>query len=314
MLVRPYARDLVSGHPDLDEIICDDDTGHHHGVRGLLRLATLLRKKHFDVAIVLHPTFRLALVTFLAHIPQRVGTGFRAYSFLFNKRVYHHRKRSRQHEVDLNLEVVQEVGVSLENVEFKFHIPQEVKESVARHLGNKASDKRPLVVIHPGSGGSARDWPPDKFGQLASALVNKLHALVVITGTDNERHLADKIKATAGVELVRLDGLLTIKELAALLQTADLVIANSTGPLHLAVAVGTEVIGLFCPIEPCSPSRWGPYKPGTRTWQTDSVIMPTAPECKKCVGDKCPYWDCMQSIQISQVFDLAQKIILGKFS
>jgi lipopolysaccharide heptosyltransferase II len=307
MLVRPYAHELVAGHPDLDEIIFDDDDGQHRGATGLLRLAAKLRVKLFDVALVLHPIPRLALITFLARIPLRVGSGFRVYSFLFNKRVYHHRKHSQQHELDLNLEVAQAIGINLKNVVFKFHIPQEAKEKISHHLHANVIDKQPFVVIHPGSGSSARDWPPEKFGQLAFKLMNELEAYVVITGTDKERYLVDQVQEAAGIELSRLDGCLKIKELAALLQAADLVIANSTGPLHLAVAVGTEVIGLFCPIEPCLPSRWGPYKPGTRTWQTDSVIMPAVSLCKKCIGDNCSDWDCMNSIPVSQVYDLAQK-------
>lgn len=312
MLVRPYAHDLVAGHPDLDEIICDDDNGHHKGVQGLLRLSKALREKNFDIALVLHPTFRLAFLAFLARIPIRVGTGYRAYSLLFNKKVYHHRKGSHRHELDLNLEIAESIGARLEQVQFSFNIPTRDKENVAQRYLKRFSGNRPIVVLHPGSGGSARDWPLERFGQLATELVNRLHVKVIVTGVGKEKGLVDKVQEAANVEIFRLDGLLTTKELAAVLQAADLVVANSTGPLHLAVAVGTDVIGLFCPIKPCLPDRWGPYKPGTRTWQRDSVIMPSAPECERCIGESCKYWDCMEAIPVSQVFELAEKKLTAR--
>jgi len=313
ILVRPYTRDLVQGHPDVDEIICIDETGHHKGISGLLILAKELKDKRFDVALVLHPTFRLALLTFLARIPLRVGTGYRAYSFLFNKRIYHHRKRSNRHEVDLNLEVSHAIGANIDAVEFKFYIPEEAINKLRKHLDFSTMAKRPLVVLQPGSGGSARDWPLHRFGELATQLVQQLNAHVIVTGIKSEKALVDKVQKTAEVEIQRVDGLLSIKELAALLQRADLVIANSTGPLHLAVAVGTEVIGLFCPIKPCLPQRWGPYKPGARTWQKDSVIMPPTPECDKCIDVSCQNWDCMEAISVLQVFDLAKKKLAKYF-
>jgi len=307
MMVQPYARELVEGHPDVDEVLHDDINGDHQGLRRFFRLVADLKKHRFDVAIVLHPTLRLALLVFLARIPLRVGTGYRAYSLLFNKRVFHHRKHSDNHELDLNLELLQAIGVENQDFDFKFHIPQNAEETIEQVLRKRKTPGQPLVVLHAGSGGSARDWSAERFGQLALKLKKELNACVVLSGVKTEKELADRVQTTAQTELVRLDGKLSIKELAALLRKADLLIANSTGPLHLAVAVGTQVIGLFCPIKPCLPNRWGPYDVRTRTYQKDSVIMPAVSECDKCLGQDCDHWDCMDLISVVQVFELARK-------
>jgi len=134
MLVRPYTREVVSGHPHLDQIIVDDEAGEHYGARGLLRLARKIKALRFDVALILHPTFRLALLTRLAGIPIRVGTQYRAYSWLFNRRVPLHRKKSGKHELELNLEIAAAVGVKLDAVRFYFHIPQAADEKVSSLL------------------------------------------------------------------------------------------------------------------------------------------------------------------------------------
>ena len=310
MMVRPYAYDLVSGHPHLDSIIFDDEGGAHKGIIGFLHLVKIIKKLKFDTAIILHPTFRLVLLTFLSGIPQRVGTAFRLYSFLLNKKVYHHRKRSRKHELNLNLEVIKAIGIDIDTIQFNFFIPSEAKDQISQLLDLNKNEKQPVIVLHPGSGGSARDWSPQKFGQLAQQLKRELDAFIVLTGTFSEVRLVDKVETIAGTKLLRLDGQLKIKELAALLHAADLLIANSTGPLHLAVAVGTKVIGLYCPIEPCLPDRWGPYDIQTMSYQTDSVIMPDMTACKKCIGKDCGLWDCMENIPVSEVFNLARKKLM----
>ncbi len=93
-------------------------------------------------------------------------------------------------------------------------------------------------------------------------------------------------------------------ELAAVLSQAKLVIANSTGPLHIATAAGAKVIGLFCPIVPCHPRRWGPYGEG------HAVIMPDPDKvCRVCQGTKCPQYDCMRSITVSKVLEQAKQML-----
>ena len=101
MLVHPGIRGIVEHHPDLDGVLWDG--AGETGFRGFFRLLGEIRRGKFDVALLLHPTLRLAVVLALAGIPVRVGTGYRFYAFLFNRRVWEHRKDSRRHEVEYNL-------------------------------------------------------------------------------------------------------------------------------------------------------------------------------------------------------------------
>jgi len=79
------------------------------------------------------------------------------------------------------------------------------------------------------------------------------------------------------------------------------VIANSTGPLHLAVAAGTDVIGFFPPIIPASSRRWGPYG------KEESALAPDVPQCKRCSGQECAHWNCMELIRVKDVWQLVMK-------
>jgi ADP-heptose:LPS heptosyltransferase len=96
---------------------------------------------------------------------------------------------------------------------------------------------------------------------------------------------------------------LDLGQLAAVLSTAELVVSNSTGPLHLAAAVGSRVLGIYCPVEPCLPRRWGPYGPG-HAW-----LMPDVPCCRKCTGSRCRHWDCMESLTVERAYDKAMEML-----
>ena len=298
VLIKPYTQDIVAGHPDVNEIIVLETPKHRFDFKTFLKNVRLLKHKNFDTALILYPTFYISLLCRLASIPKRIGTAYRLYSFLFNQKIYEHRKKSGRHEVDLNLDFAQALGANVEPVLFKIHIPDKNEQTVKQLLQQKQI-KQPFVVIHPGSGGSAMDWPLKNFGQLAKQISANLKLDVVITGTKSEKQLVDTVIAASDNSATRLDGKMDIKELAALLKTASLVIANSTGPLHLAVAVNTPVIGLYCPLQPCLPERWGPYH------QFNSVIMPPNIDvCHKCDQNSCKHGNCMELIDVNQVYNL----------
>jgi heptosyltransferase III len=297
MLVRPYTLGLVSGHPHADEILLDDASGINAGVKGFFRLVKLLRSRDFDTVLILHPTFRLALLCFLSGIPHRVGTGYRAYSFLINQRVFQHRKHAGRHELDLNLDLARAVGAPLDVVQFHLAVPEEAFARVRMLLQTiDLKPGQPFVILHPGSGGSAIDWPVSSFAELADRIHDELGVSVLVTGNNAETGLIDRLCALTKAQPRRLDGKLTIKELLALLSLAQVLVANSTGPLHMAVAVGCRIVGLFCPLVACSPVRWGPYG------QLDSVLMPPLPPCEKCEAAYCQTSSCMELITVEKVF------------
>ena len=297
-LVSPYAAGVIEGHPALDEVVIDDQTGRHRGLRGFYLLVGDLRRKRFDAVLVLHPTARLALACRLAGITERVGTGYRAYGFLFNRKVFEHRKDARRHEVEYNLGMARALFDKAGNAAPEIHVPEEARHAVAHHMhrwGVLPND--PLVLLHPGSGGSARNWPAGSFAELAGRL-SESGIRVVVTGSADERDLVDRVANTQSA--LKIAGELDIKELAALLQASSLCVTNSTGPMHIAAAVGTPTVALFCPITPCSPTRWGPYG------EDHDVMMPEVPACPanhRCIETACPYFDCMERITVNEVFE-----------
>lgn len=300
MMLRSYTAELVAGHPDVDEIILLKKK-EPQTLRETWRLAQELKQKKFDAALVIHPTFKLALMCYLAKIPVRVGTGFRSYSFLFNQKVYHHRKNGEKHELDFNLDLALKIGVKPPDpIEFKIQIPEPAIQTAREFIKtlNLAPGQK-WAIIHPGSGGSAKDWPLEKFAQLNDRLHSELGVMTVVTGGPDETDLVMKLAKMTVHKPNLWIGRQGLKELAALIREANLFISNSTGPLHLAVAVKTPVIGFFCPIVPCLPRRWGPYH------QMDSVLMPPVAPCEKCTREKCKHGNCMELIEVEQALRIA---------
>lgn len=304
-LAREYTAPLVRLSPDVDRVISDDQ------VVPARTLAATLRSGRFDAAVLLHPTARLAWALRLAGIPVRAGTAYRWYSFLLNRRVRQHRKFSLRHELEHNLDLVAR-GFDLEypsengqRVAFPPRIGIPAELAAATLATCQLPSHRPFVVIHPGSGGSAMDWPLERFAELADRIQAPAGGLpgtvVVITLGPGEEPLRGRLEPHLKTKPVWISGL-TLPELAAVLSRAALVVANSTGPLHIAAA-GTRVIGLYCPVVPCHPRRWGPYGPG------HAVIMPDEDRvCRSCAGPGCAQYDCMAAITVERVYQKVREM------
>jgi heptosyltransferase-3 len=297
MLVSSYTAGLVDGIAD---IILYDREGKR---KPFFEILKELRRARFDTAIIAYPRFRIALLLWLAGVSVRVGTGYRWYSFLFNKKVYEHRKTVEKHEWEYNLSLINVLGCTLP-LKPEVHIVIAEKDKDAAREASRSigiPENARLVLLHPGSGGSARDWKPERFAQLAKELRQR-GFFVVVTGTKSEEKIVRCVVESAGEGVKPFVSMLDLKEFAAFIQTAKLFISNSTGPLHIAAIVGTPVIGFYPPVRVMSPKRWGPL--------TDKkvIFVPDPAKCPRCKGGKCLGNECMDQIEVRQVLEEANKL------
>jgi heptosyltransferase-3 len=303
VLLQKYAADLVEGNPYADELLLYDDG------QSLIPFTVLLktiRAKNFDIAIVVHPTPRLAWLVLCAGIPERIGSGYRYYSILFNRRLYEHRKDAKRHELEYNLSLLKKLDCPIgERPEFSLTIPPQVDAKVESLFASLAIDrKKEIIVVHPGTGGSAKEWPADYFGHLAARLQAERDSQILITGSKGEEHKVARVLSATKGKAISLVGMLSLKELVAVIKCASLFISNSTGPLHIAVAVGTPVVCMFSQITAMSAARWGPYTLKKR------VLVPDKPvDCTECSNGKELPCACMMSISVDQAYDAACSLL-----
>jgi ADP-heptose:LPS heptosyltransferase len=303
MLLSRYTGEIVEGHPYADSLLWYDDVSRRPVP--FWKIVGEIRKERFDAVIVVHPTLRLAWMMKLAGIPIRVGSGYRYYSVLFNRCVYEHRKDARRHELEYNLQLLSRIGCpapeKLERPDYGIKIPPEAFRKVLELKQSAGIGlERNLVVFHPGSGGSAREWPLENFARLAENLQAKKNVDIIITGGQEEEAKARELLRRVGGRTVSFAGMLGLKELAALIQTASLFVSNSTGPLHLAVALDTPVLGFYPQITAMSPQRWGPYGGWSK------VLVPDKPvDCAECADSGGRSCACMASISVEMAYESA---------
>jgi len=286
-LTRDYAAEILDLHPHVDGVLRLDSLGEAMGAQSL---AKLLRSYDFDVVLALFPRPELAWAFYRAGIPLRIGTGFRWYSGLFNKRVYEHRKHAQFHEAEYNLHLLQPLGIAHAPVEFHYRFEPLHEQALAEKMSAWGLEEK-YLVLHPGSGNSARDWPLESFAALAERLSNAHKLQVVLTGSAGEKKLTEFIRQHVSAKLVDLAGRLSLIELAGVLRHAMLFVGNSSGPLHVARMMGTEIVAFYPPITACRPERWGPY--GRR----QDVLMSREEECHRCRNSQeCA---CMREIAVA---------------
>lgn len=300
--IRNYTSSLIDGNPFVDEVIIAEES------EGKILFAKNLKKikpKNFDSCVVVNPTLKISLMMFLAGINNRIGTGYRWYSVFFNKKIFEHRKYGQKHELEYNINLLNKIDIDLKDFtnEIKFHLNVDDKSSekinsTLIERGFKSENK--IVIIHPGSGGSSVDLPKEKLIELTRMLSKLKNVTIVITGSKNELKLCGEFEVSETV--INLSGQLDLSLLKALINKANIFISNSTGPMHIAAALGVYVIGFFSKILSCSQKRWGPYT------EKKTIFLPTI-DCSNCNREQCEKLDCMNSIDIGRVFDETKTVL-----
>ena len=300
-LIRTYTKDVVEGQAGVDGIVLYDDGEAPKHFRTLL---SELRRSKFDLALVAFPRFRVALLLWLSGVRTRVGSGYRWYSFLFNKRVYEHRKTAEKHEFEYNHSLIRSLGcrASSDDRPRITLSPESIRAADFERKRLHISDKEIVAILHPGSGGSARDWSGANFGLLAREL-STLGWTIVVSGARGEETLVHQVVEGSGGIARPSVAILSLKELAAFIKAADLFVSNSTGPLHIAAAVETPVIGFYPPITACSPRRWGPVT------DQKAVFVPERNRCELCHGAPCRGSVCMEQIKVQDVVNAAKRLV-----
>lgn len=252
-----------------------------------------IKRAGYKVAVVLYPERHISRLLYRTGLPVRIGTAGRFHSVFFTHRLLHSRKANKKHESEYNLDFLAYFrdGETVRRPEVR---PTEKELRNARRILDDSGIDRPFIVVHPGSGGSAERWPMERFVQLYDLLNRGGHS-VVITGSEAEGAAIIRTAAEAGIGIKEITGRTDLRTLAAVLSLASTVVANSTGPLHLAVAVGTKVVGLYPGRQIMSPVRWGPLGEGHR------VIQPEVDQCR-CPEGQCR---CMETITVEQVAEAA---------
>ena len=293
-LSSPYAAPVLENHPDVDEVFIATARDPMGGL-------TKLFKRGFHAVVFLKPFRRLMLAAFMARIPVRVATGYRWYSVLANRRVYEHRHDYSKHETEYNLGLLKGLGLTPGAPQMPKLVLTEEERKWGRERLQELPPKR--VIVHPG-GFDARRWQGRHYTNLAKGLAAEGLG-VVLTGTANEQQRffqEASLKEIADPNILDLMGQISLRELMAVIGASSIVVSGSTGPAHLAAALGVGTVSLFDPRRNQSPTRWKPLGRGV-------ILMPEVPTCEKCIQEACPFWDCLDRISVDEVLSRVRQVL-----
>jgi len=266
VIASDYAAPVLENNGNIDNIIAVNNTSLQNNKEYCEKLSGDLLENKYKAALIVFPDKVISKIIYNAKIPIRIGTARRFQSIYFNRFLFHSRKANKKHESEYNLDFLKFFRQA--KVNYIPHIFVNKKEIMgAKNILSDSNISGRFIVLHPGSGGSADCWPLGHFIELYYILKEQNYS-VVLTGSIEEKEEINKFADNKENPLVNLAGKTDIRTLAGLLSLADVVVANSTGPLHLAAAVGTRVIGLYPNSFAMSPVRWGPLGKGHR------VILP----------------------------------------
>lgn len=308
----PQARITVLAKEAIADIFKTVDTADEiipfqkgKGIRKLLqifRTATLLRGKQFDRAIIFPRSLGSALTCFLARIPERVGFAASGRSLLLTRAVERSPETLSTHQVHYYKKLLAHLGNPVFPELPLIHVPDKDRAWGRDFLGkHRNPSKHFLVGINPGSTyGEAKQWLPERYGDLAKRLFHKSGCDIIIFGDSSSSPLAQKINQGLADQGIDVTGKTTILQLTALLQACDLLVTNDTGPMHVACALKTPVVAIYGSTNPLTTSPLGP----------DAVMVTDNMPCSPCMKRVCPegHHRCMKNVSVETV----EKAVLEK--
>ena len=293
-LGKSYTRPLIEASRHVDGFLDRE---------AVLARPDALRETGAGAIVHVFPDKAVARAAKRAGIPIRIGTSHRLFHlFACNRLVNLGRKNSDLHESQLNIRLLQPLGVTdvpdLSRIGGWYGMRTDL--ALPAGLQTHFADGRFRLVLHPKSKGSAREWPPARFLALARSLDPARYCLLVTgTAAEGEQTRLQQPELFGLPHVVDLTGKVSLTELVAVISHADGLVACSTGPLHIAAAMVKRAVGIYPPIRPMHPGRWGPVGP-----QASYLVL--SKDCSDCrrSGD-CA---CIRAIGVAEV---RERIVAG---
>jgi ADP-heptose:LPS heptosyltransferase len=286
-----YAQPLVACCEHVDNFV--DYTALQ--TQSLASQTEQIKRLQLDAVLHVFPVPAIAYLMKQAGVPLRIGTSHRIFHWLTcNRLVSFSRKRSELHESQLNFKLLEGLGLNvvLDLQEISSLYGLQPKASVPDGLSSQL-DQRFKLILHPKSKGSAREWSFERFEQLAHLLPEDRFQLLV-SGSAQESVLLQPMVQKLGSRVLDVSGKLSLAEFIALIGACDGLVAASTGPLHIAAALGKKALGLYAPMKPIHPGRWKPLGA-----QADYLVHDK--ECSECrKGGLCA---CILGIEAREVLE-----------
>ncbi|MDH4071109.1 MAG: glycosyltransferase family 9 protein [Ignavibacteria bacterium] len=292
-LTEPPAADVLRGNDDLDEVLLFDR--HTISSTGLIRM---VRARKYDLVIDLFGNPRTALVTRLSRARYRVGYRFRGRRYAYN--IVTEPRGGEVHNTQFNLDAIERIGVAIQDRNLYFPVPAGDLEFADRFMASSELSGKRVAAISASGGWYTKRWGKERFAELADRLIGQHQCAVLLLWGPGEDQEAANIQAVMR-EPAHLAPPTTLKQLGALLSRCSFMVSNDSGPMHIATAVGTPVLGIY---GPTNPMLQGPYGKHHQVIRNEDV------SCLGCNLTECPIGHpCMLELRVDRVEEAAVRLM-----
>jgi heptosyltransferase-2 len=299
VLAKPWVADIYKYFSDIDEVIIYKNK--FDTALGVFLLAKILKKRNFDVAILMQNAVEAAIMALFARIPIRAGYNSDGRGVLLTHSMHRTKEIKKIHQIDYYLEMVKALGCVSINKEI--HMETKINRADARTVLYKyiPDEKKLIVGIAPGASyGPAKRWLPERFAAIADKIANDHSCRIILLGGKSDTETTELVQKYATTGLINLAGKTSLREAIYLISQCRLFISNDSGLMHIAGALNIPTIALFG-----STNLVTTAPPGNQ-----SLIIRHEVPCSPCLKEICPTdFSCMKLISVEEVLTAVQNIL-----
>ncbi len=296
LLVRPWVAGLFASAPFVDRVWREP---RPQGLSEWSRITREIRRRQFDLALLLPNSFESALMMFLGRVPERIGYATDGRSWMLTNAVSAFEDR---HQVHYYLDLAKTICPASGQPSIEIEATQEEKDNARKLLAAEGIVQgRPFLVLNPGAAyGSAKRWHEERFAETAAILAREMELQIAIIGSEAERPIAEQIRNTISCNVAVLSGKTSLETLIGVLSESSLMITNDSGPMHVAAALGIPTVAIFGSTDETATSPVGPR----------SRVVKHPVECSPCLLRECPIdHRCMNLVTVEDVCRAARELI-----
>ena len=298
VVVSPGVDSLIQGTDIADAVLIYDKRLLKKHPAEFLQLGLRLRRERYDLFVDLQPSIRSLILRKIAAAARTL--------------VYRKQKKTpvggrRLHAAENFAKTLAPIGIDNPVEHILLPLSEKTVAEAGRFLARHGvREDKPLVALNCSVGAArpARNWFPERFADLADRLIEQAGVVIVFVGGAEDRGLVAAVCSRMKNKAISATGELSLAQTAGLLSRCACLVSSDTGPLHLATAVQTPVVGLYGSTDP---TRTGPVGKG------HAVIIKDLP-CIPCEEKDCPQGTrpCMAAITVDEVYESVVNMVLRK--
>ena len=299
-LVGEESKDVLLKCPYIDELLVADLKNRDKGIKGLLGIGRVLRKKNFDLVIDLQNSRLSHILSFLSLSLNRYGYNNNKLGFLLNHSLGD--SKPKIGPIEHQFKILKLLGIDLKDNQLELWPSPSDEEHIENLFTTHwLSDDQKIIGINISASKRwvTKCWPKEYIVRLCDE-IGLRNMRVVITGTEEDLPVADMLVNTAkSTKIINACGKTTVNQLAALIKRCVVYISADSSPLHIAAAVKTPIIAFFGPTDPVR------HMPPAK----DYFIIRKELPCSPCYKAKCKHKKCMNAITVEEVIQGIDKLL-----